>query len=281
MPFTLSHTAAVLPLARGPLVPSALVIGSMAPDIPYFFFAMELRSTTHRAHGVVTVDVLIGLAAFAVWHLLWKRPLAALAPARVRRRLPLDAPVRWGWAVPSVAIGAATHVLWDAFTHLNWSFAGELPWLTESLGGVAVYVWLQYISGVAGLAIVLLWLTRWLRKAHAPAPAATAAGTGTGTLTHARTATRTEAQVDERTDTRTNARGPVGDAGGGLRLPVCAGIAAVSAAGGMLSALMLPDVPDVHTILYYGCVGTIAAAGLALTVYTVWWHVARPAALEL
>ncbi|MEV5826363.1 DUF4184 family protein [Spirillospora sp. NPDC052242] len=29
MPFTLSHAAAVLPLARGPLVPSALVIGSM------------------------------------------------------------------------------------------------------------------------------------------------------------------------------------------------------------------------------------------------------------
>ncbi|RSN67013.1 MULTISPECIES: DUF4184 family protein [Actinomadura] len=243
MPFTLSHPAAVLPLARGPLVPSALVIGSMAPDIPYFFFAMELRGATHRAHGVVTVDLLIGLAAFAVFHLVWKRPLAALAPAAVRRRLPMDAPVRWGWAVPSLVLGAATHVFWDAFTHLNWSFAGELPWLTRSFGGMAVYVWLQYVSGAAGLAIVLLWLARWLRTAP---PAGDAAGAGSGPW----------------------------------RVPVCAGLGAVTAAGGLLSALLLPDERGVHTVLYYGAVGTIAAAGLALTAYAVWWHAARPAALE-
>ncbi|MBE1530235.1 DUF4184 family protein [Actinomadura algeriensis] len=249
MPFTLSHPAAVLPLARGPLVPSALVIGSMAPDIPYFFFAMGLRGTTHQAHGVVTVDLLIGLAAFAVWHLLWKRPLAALAPSPIRGRLPVDAPVRWGWAVPSVAIGAATHVFWDAFTHLNWSFAGELPWLTGSFAGMKVYVWLQYVSGVAGLAIVLLWLARWVRTAPV------------------------------RTDARADA--PAAAAGGVSRVPVRAGIGAVSGAGGLLSALLFPDAPDVHTVLYYGAVGTIAAAGLALTAYAVWWHAARPAALEL
>ncbi|GGV30246.1 hypothetical protein GCM10010182_61720 [Actinomadura cremea] len=242
MPFTLSHPAAVLPLARGPLVPSALVIGSMAPDIPYFFFAMELRGTTHRAHGVVTVDVLIGLAAFAVWHLLWKRPLAALAPARLRRRLPPTAPIRWGWAVPSVAIGAATHVLWDAFTHLDWSFAGELPWLTESFGGMEGYRWLQYVSGVAGLAIVLLWLARWARTAPPTTDAAAASGP--------------------------------------WRVPVCAGLGAVTALGGLLSALLFPDQPGLHTVLYYWAVGTIAAAGLALTVYAAWWHAARPAALE-
>ncbi|MEI5672079.1 MULTISPECIES: DUF4184 family protein [unclassified Nocardioides] len=36
MPFTLVHPAAVLPLVRTPLVPSALVLGSVAPDLPYF-----------------------------------------------------------------------------------------------------------------------------------------------------------------------------------------------------------------------------------------------------
>ncbi|MFD0902068.1 DUF4184 family protein [Actinomadura sediminis] len=245
MPFTLSHPAAVLPLMRGPLVPSALVIGSMAPDVPYFFFLMELRGATHRAHGVVTVDVLIGLAVFAVWHLLWKRPLAALAPGRLRRRLPVDAPVRWGWAVPSVAIGAATHVFWDAFTHLNWSFAGELPGLTHSLGGLEVYRWLQHVSGVAGLAIILLWLVRRLRTAPVTPPA-----------------------PEEAAD----AAGP--------RVPVCAGLGLATAAGGLLSALLFPDEPDVHTVLYYAAVGTIATAGAALTGYAVWWHAARPAALR-
>ncbi|MGW6509475.1 DUF4184 family protein, partial [Streptomyces niveus] len=42
MPFTLSHAAAVLPgirrngTSRGPLLASALVAGSMAPDMTYF-----------------------------------------------------------------------------------------------------------------------------------------------------------------------------------------------------------------------------------------------------
>lgn len=242
MPFTLSHPAAVLPLARGPLVPSALVIGSMAPDIPYFFFALELRRTTHGPPGVVTVDVLIGMAAFAVWHLVWKRPLAALAPAGLRRRLPVDAPVRWGWAVPSVAVGAATHVFWDAFTHASSSFADELPWLTRSFSGMQLYLWLQYASGVIGLAIVLLWLVRWARTAPESEPA------GGGSMRD--------------------------------RVPVYATVGATAAAGGLLSALLLPDVPGLHNALFFGVVGTIAAAGLALTGYAVWWHAVRPAALE-
>lgn len=37
MPFTLSHPAAVIPLSRVKwLVPSAVLMGSMAPDFPYF-----------------------------------------------------------------------------------------------------------------------------------------------------------------------------------------------------------------------------------------------------
>ena len=36
MPFTLAHPAAILPITRGRLIPSALVMGSMAPDVPYY-----------------------------------------------------------------------------------------------------------------------------------------------------------------------------------------------------------------------------------------------------
>ncbi|MFJ2778051.1 MULTISPECIES: DUF4184 family protein [unclassified Kitasatospora] len=69
MPFTLSHPAAVLPLLRvagerGPLVASALVAGSMAPDVPFFaeslFPGVYGRGRlTHRWWAVPTVDVAI------------------------------------------------------------------------------------------------------------------------------------------------------------------------------------------------------------------------------
>lgn len=140
MPFTLSHAAAVLPgirrngTGRGPLLASALVAGSFAPDLTYFADtaipgAMEFGQVTHAWWGVFTVDVLIAAASVALW-LLLREPLVALLPTawqgrahawvRGARRPPLrgsrslrDA----AWFAGSAAIGAATHVVWDAFTH--------------------------------------------------------------------------------------------------------------------------------------------------------------------
>jgi hypothetical protein len=96
VPFTASHPAAVLPLVRLGLVPSALVIGSMVPDVPYFVPSPVGAGTTHSAIGVVTVDVVLGLVLYAVWHGLLAPGAVALAPAALRRRLPEGA-LRVGW----------------------------------------------------------------------------------------------------------------------------------------------------------------------------------------
>lgn len=143
MPFTLSHAAAVLPAVRidgtgrGPLVPSLLVAGSFAPDLTYYAAsvvpgAMEFGDFTHSFTGVFTFDVLVTWALVGVW-LVLREPLVALLPRRrqgrvaalvgcgagrqrLRRRLRLSE-VLW-WYV-SAALGALTHVVWDAFTHLD------------------------------------------------------------------------------------------------------------------------------------------------------------------
>ncbi|GAA1583957.1 DUF4184 family protein [Actinomadura kijaniata] len=169
MPSTLSHPAAILPLAGGPLVPSALAVGTMAPDVPYFLGLSGLRGVTHEPLGVVTVDLGLGLAVSAAFHLVWKRPLLALAPDPVARRLAPDpvarrlAPVAGPlprralpWVPVSLLAGIVTHVLWDAFTHRRHSFAGALPWLvTVSFGGLAVLAW---------------WLWRWFRATPPAGP---------------------------------------------------------------------------------------------------------------
>ncbi len=55
MPFTVSHVAAVLPLAVGrsgrTLVPTALVIGSIVPDLPYFVPPYRGSDWTHPRTG--------------------------------------------------------------------------------------------------------------------------------------------------------------------------------------------------------------------------------------
>jgi hypothetical protein len=173
VPFTLSHPAAVLPLAKHPLVPSALVAGSVAPDL--FWFVPRLPGVgltkTHEFASVLWLDPLLALALLAVFHGLLKRPLLALAPKPLAERLPRR--FRWrrpGWLAVSLVLGAATHVGWDAFTHEN---AG-LPFLRIPIvTGVDVGRLLQLLSTLAGAAVLAWWLVRWYRRAPlAPPPPA-------------------------------------------------------------------------------------------------------------
>ena len=51
---------------RGGLVPSALVIGSMAPDFPYYVPIPLGQAATHSVVGVPTADLALALGAFAL-----------------------------------------------------------------------------------------------------------------------------------------------------------------------------------------------------------------------
>ncbi|MDQ7803193.1 DUF4184 family protein [Amycolatopsis sp. A133] len=175
MPFTLCHPAAVLPLARHPLVPSALVAGSVAPDLFWFLPAPDGfgLSRTHEFTAVLWLDPLLALALLTVFHLLLKRPLLALAPRSLAERLPRH-PFGWkrpGWIALSLVLGAATHVGWDAFTHKNGGPAFlRIPLVT----GVDVGRLIQLVSTLAGAAVLAWWLRRWYRTAPVtPAPPGT------------------------------------------------------------------------------------------------------------
>ncbi|MFF9348539.1 DUF4184 family protein [Streptomyces sp. NPDC014734] len=210
MPFTLSHAAAVLPgmrrdgTGRGPLLASALIAGSFAPDLTYFADsvipgAMEFGQVTHAVWGVFTVDVLITAAAVALW-LLVREPLVALLPRTWQGRVHTflrgraasgpetrngrsgpwvreDAWVREGawvreaaWFALSAVIGAATHVAWDAFTHHGRRGVRLVPGLDASVAGYPVFQLVQYGSSAVALG-VLAWFTASGLRRTGPRPA--------------------------------------------------------------------------------------------------------------
>ena len=169
MPFTLAHPAAVLPLTRlRALDPLPLIIGSVAPDIGYYFPRyIKLRlPAAHSFVGSLTFCLPVALGLLAMLIAL-QRPLLEPLPAGHRqfvaflierfqsRKFYLAA------AVPSVLIGVWSHLIWDSFTHKNRWAVQHSDLLRSTLqlpliGSMEIFRALQYASSVVGLAVIII-----------------------------------------------------------------------------------------------------------------------------
>jgi hypothetical protein len=182
MPFTLSHAAAALPFRRTRLDMSALVIGSFAPDFPYFMFIAPYGFIGHTLPGIFVFDLPLSLIVYWLFHAYVKQPLMMFLPSGIRRRLQSGKssysfwpPARLALIVISILIGSATHILWDSFTHTfywpyrHWSFLRQtvqVP-LVGELGMDRV---LQYASTVFGIVVLAVWAWFWYRSAKPAKP---------------------------------------------------------------------------------------------------------------
>lgn len=159
MPFTLAHPAAALLLRGTPLPLTAVVAGTMAPDVPVFLNAYgDPYDLTHSLLGVVTVDLLVAAVAVALWFGLLRDPVVDLLPAPVRARVDPAAHLtrqQWMLVAPAAVLGSLTHLGWDSFTHRD----------------EGVLEWAQYGSSVLGLTVCAFWAVLALRsREHRPHP---------------------------------------------------------------------------------------------------------------
>src|SRR4051812_40955611 len=124
MPFTFCHPAAVLPLRkiqRRWISLPALMIGSMMPDLGYFFpFTEYFWLDAHTLERGFTFCVPAGLVVFGLYRLFY-RQLRALSPEPLRGKLAADPPPLDAVALLALPlnllVGAWSHFLWDSFTH--------------------------------------------------------------------------------------------------------------------------------------------------------------------
>jgi len=173
MPFTFAHPAAVLPLRRRfkTLQTVPLIVGSVAPDLPYFIPARlnHLMFATHTFSGSFWLDVPIGMVTL-LFGFLFRRPLVALLTPRARALCLQsvehfrDQPLHWVLAPFAMLLGTWTHLLWDSFTHDNGWMVRRVAALSAPITfggytGTVCHV-LQYVSSVAGLVILAIWFRR-------------------------------------------------------------------------------------------------------------------------
>ncbi|QFU86956.1 DUF4184 family protein [Amycolatopsis sp. YIM 10] len=172
MPFTFAHPAAVLPLRRVLWLPG-LVAGALAPDVAYYLPIPGGSEITHSLGGVFWADLALGIVLLLIgWAVL--APLLALAPDGVRARVEVRSGLRvaaWRLAV-SIVVGALTHVVWDAFTHVHGPAVRHWAWLrTSVVGPHRLYNVIGYVSSAGGLLVLALAAVRWYRLAPAGNPA--------------------------------------------------------------------------------------------------------------
>lgn len=188
MPFTPSHAVVALPFVRTPLVPAAIAVGAMTPDLPLFVRGMPLHYGLTHSLGWLPLTVVVAVILLLVWRCVLRPAVRELSPLWLAERLPEDwdagvaaslretfavsgAPARAPWRgilllVISLAIGILSHIVWDLFTHEGRWGVEVLPVLDQPWGPLTGYKWLQHGSSVLGLAILGAWAVLWVRRRH-------------------------------------------------------------------------------------------------------------------
>lgn len=171
MPFTFSHPAIVLPLTYLPrqwFSLTGLVIGSLTPDFEYFL-RMRIKSNySHTLHGLFWFDLPLGLLLTFLFHNIVRDSLFDHLPTFLKSRFLGFRQFDWNghfkrnWRVVtiSILIGAASHILWDSFTHDQGYFVQTIPTLKNSvdfLGGqIPILKILQHSSTIIGGLVIAI-----------------------------------------------------------------------------------------------------------------------------
>ena len=169
MPFTLSHTAVVLPFINSArLSATGLLIGSMIPDFEYFLRLRVYGIYGHTFWGMFWFDLPLALLMAYAFH-YWVRPaVLPNLPVFLQRQWSISEGFQWNEyvrshiivVVLSILAGTATHIFWDTFTHNNTWMVKNVAFLRMQvdLGFQDYPMWhiLQQVSTGIGL-IVLIW----------------------------------------------------------------------------------------------------------------------------
>jgi hypothetical protein len=198
VPFTPSHAVVALPFVGTRLVPAAIAVGAMTPDLPLFIRVAPLGYGRTHDLAWLPATTLLALALLLVWRSILRPASRELAPRWLAARLPRDwddgaAPAardtlgihdlgttgrsprwRFSWSgmlllVASLALGVVSHIVWDLFTHEGRWGVMLVPALEEQWGPLVGYKWLQHASSVLGLATIAVWGFLWLQRRVAAA----------------------------------------------------------------------------------------------------------------
>jgi hypothetical protein len=141
----------------------ALVVGSISPDLGYFFGTRKVDEFSHRLLGSIGFCLPVGLMLLAVFY-RFRASVVGKLPQRYQRALqPLSTTPPGSIIVNvfSLWVGCCTHLVWDSFTHRNGWGVTHIPALHAPIALVAgrtvrVCHVLWYLCSFVGIILVFL-----------------------------------------------------------------------------------------------------------------------------
>ena len=177
MPFTLSHSAVVVPIARLRLSLSALVIGSMAPDFEYFLTLSGSDAIGHSISGIVLFCIPLGFLVLVLFYKFIKLPLISLCPNGLQKRLVplsnnfhLKGLKNFSLIILSLFIGSVSHLSWDSLIDPHGLAVHIFPSLRHSVhlmssnDAFQICRIIQHVSTVVGIFLIAIYLIILYKK---------------------------------------------------------------------------------------------------------------------
>ncbi len=169
MPLTFAHLAAILPFSRKSkyINFSAMVLGSMAPDFEYFLRGQPMGEIGHTFAGFVYFNLPLVAVIYFIYHFFIHHTLFNHLPVFLQdastNRIESSNRLKVVVFIYSALFGMLTHVVWDAFTHINGYMVLRFPALltkTYTIYGfdIPLYKFLQHGSTVVGIALIVGYL---------------------------------------------------------------------------------------------------------------------------
>jgi uncharacterized protein DUF4184 len=138
------------------------------PDLHRLFFGLVARPESHGLAGLLWFCLPLGVVCYLMFEALMRPPLAAVLFVRSPRTAPAFRPPPFA-VIGCLLVGAASHDLWDLFTHDDSPLVLRSPWLRSPVVGIGdwhlrLYELLQHASTLLGLIAVAVWLYLVIRR---------------------------------------------------------------------------------------------------------------------
>lgn len=166
MPFTAAHPAILVPLKKVPekyISWTALIIGSMVPDMEYFIWLSSGSFLSHTRMGIFYFDLPMTFLLAFFWQqsavFICRKRWPYLKAQYLHQRIeyfPDYLKKHWFKFTVSALVGILSHLAWDSFSHAKGYMAVNVfPVLIEHISIMGIYtrlcyvVW--YVSTIVGL----------------------------------------------------------------------------------------------------------------------------------